>query len=60
MSHSKVSGLERRGNLLPLLCLSHTDAIKPTLRNKIMGAFNLDKQVIHMFEVVSLNGGVVS
>ncbi len=29
MSHSKVSGSERRGNLLHLLCLSHTDSIKP-------------------------------
>ncbi len=35
MSHSKVSGLERRGNLLHLLCMSHTDAIKPKLREKL-------------------------
>jgi len=35
MSHSKVSGLERRGNLLCLLCLSHTNAIKPILMEKL-------------------------
>jgi hypothetical protein len=60
MSHSKVSGLKRRGNLLCLLCLSHTDTIKPKLHEKITGAVNLNKHVIQMFEVVSLNGGVVS
>jgi hypothetical protein len=46
MCHSKVSGLERRGNLFHLLCLSHTDAIKYKLHEKIEGAVNLDKQVI--------------
>jgi hypothetical protein len=35
MNHSKVTGLERGGNLLHLLCLSHTDAIKPKLREKL-------------------------
>ncbi len=34
MSHSQVSELERRGNLLCLLCLSCTDAIKPKLHEK--------------------------
>jgi hypothetical protein len=35
MIHSKVSRLERRGNLLCLLCLSHIDAIKPKLHEKL-------------------------
>ena len=35
MNASKVTGSERRGNLLRLLCLSHTDAIKPTLTEKL-------------------------
>jgi hypothetical protein len=37
MNHSKVMGLERRVNLLHLLCLSHTDEIKPKLREKLRG-----------------------
>ena len=35
MNGSKVTGSERRGNLLRLLCLSHTDAIKPKLTEKL-------------------------
>ncbi len=35
MNGSKVTGSERRGNLLCLLCLSHTDAIKPKLTEKL-------------------------
>jgi hypothetical protein len=35
MNGSKVTGSERRGNLLRLLCLSHTDAIKQKLTEKL-------------------------
>jgi hypothetical protein len=35
MNGSKVTGSERRGNLLRLLCLSHTEAIKPKLTEKL-------------------------
>ena len=35
MNGSKVTGSERRGNLLCLLCLSHIDAIKPKLTEKL-------------------------
>jgi hypothetical protein len=35
MNHSKVIGSERRGNLLHLLCLSHTNVIKPKLTEKL-------------------------
>jgi hypothetical protein len=35
MNQSKVNGSERRGNLLCLLCLCHTDAIKHTLTEKL-------------------------
>ena len=35
MNPSKVTGSERRGNLLRLLCLSHTDAIKSKLTEKL-------------------------
>lgn len=33
LNHSKVTGSERRGNLLRLLCLSHTDLIHNTLKD---------------------------
>ena len=35
MNQSKVNGSERRGNLLRLLCLSHTDAIKDSLSTNL-------------------------
>ena len=35
MNGSKVTGSERRGNLLCLLCVSHTDAIKQKLTEKM-------------------------
>jgi hypothetical protein len=35
MNHSKVTRLERRGNLFCLLCLCHTEAIKPKLSEKL-------------------------
>ena len=35
MNQSKVNGSERRGNLLRLLCLSHTDAIKHSLSKNL-------------------------
>jgi hypothetical protein len=35
MNHSKMTGSERRGNLLHLLCFSHTNAIKPKLMEKL-------------------------
>ncbi len=35
MKHSKMTRSERRGNLLCLLCLSHTDTITPNLHAKL-------------------------
>jgi hypothetical protein len=50
---------EKRQPSLPIMFESYK-CNQAKIDGKIEGAVNLDKQVIEMFEVVSLNGGVVS